>query len=444
LDPAEALQAWKALVSQVGFDHLPNTTNRFLPRIYLRLRGIDGVPEFARIRGTYKLNWAKNSRLLGQTSPLFEALSAQGIHFFVIKGLAVALHTDSLGSRVFGDIDFVVEPSDILLTTRIMAHYGWRLRVPNSPLGLSGLGGYVNESGLLVDLHSSEQFPPHLQMSQEDLTHMAWSEVNIPIPSRQLLSRFAIHHGTRRAAESDLVQAIVDFVDLQDDSDSTIAEEALLAMRQSLASTDFLPLLAEVRAVPKDVFQKVISPRKIWGGREAAKLSLVSLRKVLLAPALIWRRRLERDHLVRLVRATRFHPRMFLYATWIACGQFLPIERHLLRHGLRIARPAHLFAKGGPVPERDFRLVVASPVPGCQMVSITLSAKKDTRFSGERERSLAINGTSFGLFPVDGNLVARYLLESPGRFLEISLSSSHRLAVQQFARVDIEVREVAF
>jgi hypothetical protein len=438
----EAKEAWLHLIGNIGFDDLPDVTIRLLPRIYLNLRGTEGVSEFNRIRGAYKLNWVKNTQLISEAMPLFGALNNGGVEYCVFKGLAVAMTTQSIATRVFGDIDFVVHPRDIKRVQQLMSDNGWQLRDIETPLGMRGLGGYVNEHGLHLDLHSLEQFAYEIKPDFAQSENVAWRQATFPIASRSYLMRLAIHHGTTRAAESDLAQSIVDFLDLSKDPHGKLAESAVAALKSNLAGNDFLPLIAETGVLSNRTFQRLLNSSSNPSRNTHPFSPPSSGRKLAMVAPLIWRRRLNARQIWKLLRVTVRRPQSLIYALWLSVGQFRPVEKGVAKIGMRIARPRSLFVNGGPVAERDYRLVVPNPCAGDELVSITIRAERDGHEQGARERHLTIDGKAFGFFPVQGELEARYILESPGKHIEISLSSNHRLPVVQFASLSVAMKSI--
>ena len=250
----------------------------------------------------------------------------------------------------------------------------------------------------------------------------------------------SVGHGLAQNAESDLTQSALDYVDLHR---LTIKTGKI---RSYLNISDFVELIQNSAVLPGDTALEILSGE---GREETLKERLTRIwntcSRLLLAPVMVLRRRLELRQMLGLVGKCLSHPSLIPYALWMIFGQFKAIERALAKLGIGLAHPRKLFLHGGPCPSRDYRVVVINSSGAVGRMSIHLAAiPEGGPWKNLRERSVSINGVGYGFFPVQNSLEAKYLSPQADENFEISLTSNHRKPVIQFLDVTAIAKPMNF
>ena len=442
-EPEVALRSWNWLIQEIGFDDLPNSTIRFLPRIYLNLRNLPRVPEFNRIRGTYKLNRARNTRLLFQIFPIFQQLRESSIEFRGIKGLAVGALSKKLNSRVLGDVDLLFRKDDISRVKAVLDQFSFSLRDEHSPLGIQALGSYVNADGANLDIHAVESLPYWSPIRFESTVETIVDKHTLIVPEPISLALHAVGHGIEGSSESDLLQSAVDFLDLLPLRVQSDFIQSFHSVSRTLNVSTFISLLEDAKVLPDTLLGQIaLATSSGVAGPNLREKRRTQWEKLLMSPVLIWRRRLGVTECRILAVLTLQHPQLIPYALWMMLGQFKALERAFFKAGVRLAQPAKLFSDGGPCSSRDYRVVINHTNQEKGLTMLHIVADKNQDALGQRERSVSVNGNPFGFFPVDGICEARYLMPSDSKFFEVSLRSHHRKPVVQFSSLQASVSTV--
>jgi hypothetical protein len=438
--PSSGLKWWAALLDAVPFDDLPNSVIRLLPRIYWNLRGLPQVPEWNRIRGAYKLNWARNAQLQMAYQEMSLGLHLASIPFQVLKGVAVSATTGLVGARVMGDIDLIVHTGHVKQTRRTLEALGYSLRDSATPSSIHGAGAYFDGKQNIIDVHTWEDKPIWLSQHPCDSVTHKWKESVVPTFPAEILAAHALGHGSMSTAESDISQALVDFSDLRRFCGS---QELLDVISQSANEINFEKILLEIREC-RIASETFLESAHWLSGRKSLKRDRASikwfLKKLMLLPATLWRRRLGPRELILLARLTIKQPGLLLYFVWSALGGLQLVERVIRRLGGNLATPKSLFESGGPLPYRDFRQVVPRPEQDGDEFSVLVSISENPVGAVHPQSfALAIDGKSFGYFPVDSSNVGRYLVRSQLPKVEVALRQTSREKKTPIAglRVDI-------
>jgi len=434
--PTIGLKSWLALLEAVPFDDLPNSVIRLLPRIYWNLRGLEQVPEKNRIRGGYKLNWARNAQLQSAFNDLWQQLKRSSIPFQVVKGVAVGATTGLVGARVMGDIDLVVKTSDVTRVRRTLETLGYSLRDNVTPSSIHGAGAYFDGKRNVIDVHTWEDRPLWLSQYSGELVTHEWKQSTVTTFPPQVLAAHALGHGSLSTAESDISQALVDFSDLRRLCDT---HKLLGAIRQSAQENNLEEMLQELDECLLESEAFLESAR--WLSSKAARNRNRSsvkhfLRRLLLLPATLWRRRLSPKELILLARLTIIRPSLLLYSVWSTFGRLQVVERAIRRFRLNLAAPGVFFERGGPLGHKDFRQAIPrSTHVGDEFSVIIRISPKPGEDVHPQSFALAIDGQSFGYFPPDSSNVGRYLVKSQLPSLEVSLrkiSHEKSLSIDKF------------
>lgn len=423
--PVKASRAWSELIETFGFDDLPNFVNRQLPRIYVNLRQLPSVPEFNRIRGAYKLNWARNVHHREKVAELKHALEQRSIPFSVFKGAGVGILTSNLSARVLGDVDVLIHADQTKLVFEPLINLGYQLRDPSTPSSLEGLGAYAHFSGFVVDLHTWSSLPPWALQAQWGESIGKWDGLELKTFSPEGLAVYALAHGAFRNSESDFSQSLIDFALLNERCDSL----RLLDLLQSVGPV--VNLEQSLDALEKiGILQSSFLANVRWNSSRLEKVRRridwrSTLWKLKYGFKMIYKRRLKTRELSTLAVTCVRHPSLTIYLVWSLLGRLQVLERGLRSLGVNLASPAKLFESGGPLRERDFRVRHRARVVQSGTYSVKVSMQmKENHPTQLQLFALAIDGKSYGYFPVDGQLSARYLVDLNGTDLEISLRPS--------------------
>jgi hypothetical protein len=101
---------------------------RLIPLLYDNLRRLGHTDSLTgRLKGAYRLAWAKNHRLAEQTRPILDGLLAAGIPVMALKGAPLGLlYYGNPALRPMSDVDLVVPPAHVDAAAAILAGFGYR------------------------------------------------------------------------------------------------------------------------------------------------------------------------------------------------------------------------------------------------------------------------------------------------------------------------------
>ncbi len=177
---------------------------RLLPLLYDNLHRL-GVqdPLMGRLKGTYRLTWAKSHRLFNEIQPAIEALRGAGIRVMGLKGLPLALaYYGNVALRPMGDIDLAVRRADIQRALQVLGEIGFK---PLHPINSDALH-YAHalplraDDGRELDLHWDLIFDcgPGAEAafwSTSETFALVGHDIEMPNPTMMLLH--TLIHGMR-------------------------------------------------------------------------------------------------------------------------------------------------------------------------------------------------------------------------------------------------------
>jgi hypothetical protein len=218
-----ALLAWTRLMELMHFDEINSNTQRIAPTIFLNLKGTREFKERERLRGSYKYTWAKTTRLIHSIEPILRKFDAVDLDYRIIKGLAIQVSLNHVGSRIMGDVDVLIGLNDVDRATDIVRSFGFRndevVHCDGHTLSshYGGLNFSLGETHL--DFHVAEtKYPEHLltAMIEEPATSASFGSFKMKIPSCEMLFLHAIVHGKLSSGPTDFIQAVCDIGQLQE------------------------------------------------------------------------------------------------------------------------------------------------------------------------------------------------------------------------------------
>lgn len=448
--PVVALESWIELLQDCSFRNISTNTQRLTPMIYRNLRNVEGVPERAKLRGSYRYSWAKNQKLMHSMGPIFTEFNRLEINYRVIKGIATQLALDFLGARVVGDIDIVVSRSEIDVVRQVLEQYGFRCNSVSAcgkhPVNAPHDALNFNRGENHVDVHIAERkYPLRLlsEMLASDPRIKSHMGTAIPIPPTPLLLLHSAFHGQLASSDTDLVQSMVDVELLSAECD----KYDLGVMAKQTRTTSNL----WARRTPNDKWKALGRFRRL------VDIQFQHTLKAFLVPALIRDRFRGVGTSVQVLR--NFPGKRSRYALWLTAGQFSSLERRLRSRGRGFLRtPGEICPPGlwiGPfngnslsvvqgtnlAPRTlDYRFSIRIPA-GKRVLKLTL----DSDYLDSVDAFLYANGIPTARI-IAGDLGQREVhVRRPQEVIEISIRSTSRVCVACFdgltnlkVRVDYE------
>ncbi len=122
----DAYERWRATLDLAAeFDR---EVFRLIPLLYDNLRRLGHTDALTgRLKGTYRLAWAKNHRLAEQTRPILDGFLSAGIPVMALKGAPLGLlYYGNPALRPMADVDLVVPPAHVDTAVAILAELGYR------------------------------------------------------------------------------------------------------------------------------------------------------------------------------------------------------------------------------------------------------------------------------------------------------------------------------
>ncbi len=123
----EFLTMWEIWKSSVVFDDIDFATLRILPMVYTRLINLGISDELAgKIKGAYRMAWAKNQKTLHSAADAIKLLMDAGIPVMVLKGIPLLVnYYKDTGARFMGDADILVKPGDVKKSIELLRKNNW-------------------------------------------------------------------------------------------------------------------------------------------------------------------------------------------------------------------------------------------------------------------------------------------------------------------------------
>jgi Uncharacterised nucleotidyltransferase len=126
-DSQRALAAWREWSHRTDLDDVEGHIHQLLPLVFRNLaEAAAGEPDWPRIRGIYRRNWANNQLLFAEAEELIGALRAEGLPCLVLKGMALArLYYPDVGCRPMVDVDILVPAEGAGRAVELLNERGW-------------------------------------------------------------------------------------------------------------------------------------------------------------------------------------------------------------------------------------------------------------------------------------------------------------------------------
>lgn len=247
-----AERAWEKLNHLWAIEELDSICLRFLPAIYVNL-GLEDSTFNQKVRGKYRYNTAKNIMRMKAFKPLLNEFMRKKIDYRVVKGFAISLRMNSLGYRIMSDIDLVIQLRDLDHVLQILSEHGFRDKFYSECENYriskkSEKFTFINDGEVELDLHVSENaFPSRIfsRMFQESPRWIRWEDIEVSIPSDELLKRHSALHGLQSSGVTDRWQSLVDLNVLSKIESTDVRLSFWIVKRSILKSLIKYPEFAE-------------------------------------------------------------------------------------------------------------------------------------------------------------------------------------------------------
>jgi len=418
-----ATAAWNSLLSEIPFEHLPNSAIRAMPQIYLNIKSSELIMERPRLRGVYRASWSNNAMRFAASQELFLAFNQHGINYRVIKGGAISALVGHWGLRRMGDLDVVVAPESEPKAAVLLRELSFTQQIPEGTKSSSNAkakfceGPWVNDLGAVLDFHSIKGRPKiFTDLFLESGQLISLTGTPLHIPSMEMTAALSIWHGKKATAATDTLQTMLDLGSVLQHQDLSRLKILLLRSGILNAGQDFFSQLEQLQLVPSDSVAKwqYKSPReRVMLSTARMRNSQMKMRQVSRLPQTLWRRRLSSHQKSALKRSAS--PQALMFRLWSSSGQLRPLERMIHK---RFGGFGYFEEQGGPIPERDFRVTIPAhrSQPARLKIHFTFKDSEHSR----PFRALFINGIAHGLVPIPGNEGGTYEVTPDHDFVEIS------------------------
>ena len=437
--PSRARDAWNALLEGHAFDRLPNAAIRAMPKIYVNIRSESCVKELPRLRGVYRASWSSNLVNFAAIRPVLVAYNELGIDYRAIKGAAISALAGHWGQRTMGDIDVVVNKKDISKAQAILREQGFRALGDDNrwpiPSAVRAQGHYVSASGAVLDLHAPSGRPDlFTQLFTEQGQIKQLLDIDIRIPSAELLLALAVWHATVASAGTDHMQTLIDLGSLNASIDHGKARNILLRSdilvpaQRYVAELESCGLMAPVEVTE---WSRQTLLERMFKFRERLRAIWNKARQLSSVPIKLINRRLSKVE--RQALRKRKGVRARLYEVWCLGGQFGHLERLVMRS---LGGFGSFESPGGPIPNRDFRITIPvdKRVPGQLRIQFHFCDRE----AHGAPRTLFIDGKGSGLVPLPGHLLGIYEVTPERDVVQVSARSGDFQGSSRISHAQVE------
>lgn len=326
----DALMAWNKLMDRLPFDLINPNTQRLAPAIFFNLRNQKDFKERERLRGSFKYTWAKTTRLIHSMEPILRKFDAVDLDYRIIKGLAIQVSLNTVGSRTMGDVDILIGLKDIDRAIAVIRSFGFRKNeeVTCDSHTLSshygGLDFTLGETHL--DLHVAETTYPEFllgKMIDDYPSIAAFGSFKMKVPSCEKLFLHAIVHGELASGPTDFMQAVSDIAQMQHEVEITEVDRLVELAHLEGVVFNFLKSMNKLGMVGLGIRLPVVGRRKRRRFRTYKHRLLQNLDSKTLFDR-IQARRLGREIAVDIENQNSIS--RIVYRIWLFTGQIAALE----------------------------------------------------------------------------------------------------------------------
>jgi hypothetical protein len=331
-----ALAKWKELVAISSIEDFEHSVTRALPLVYLNCKeGLTGN-ELLKLKGSYRHSWARNTEMFMQLQPVLRKLQDEGIDYRLLKGGAINMLSGPPGARIMGDIDLLINKSDLILLQNLLIDLGFKrmfsYRCEHISSKVKRLElNFVNEDSLEIDIHvaqerNSRRLFEIMMKSRPEVQE--FSGISVKMPEDCLLIAHSLIHGHQNVQDEDESQMIMDIYQLLNQSN---AEKTFLSTNR----LGIFPLLEnyfstisriELPGNLANTYKKQFSPKKLHTLQNCLYVVSNGTRSLYRA---IWYRSPNLKNVWRILKAQKINK--FLYLLWVYTGMLRPLEYQIIR-----------------------------------------------------------------------------------------------------------------
>lgn len=331
LSQPNSILAWEKLLKLVEFEDLNDTILRITPAIYSNLSSSTNISSYSKLKGSYRYNWAKNSKMFTGIYPVLKDLNQKNINYRLLKGAAMNLLHNSMGIRVMGDFDLLIYASDLVVVQEILYKNDFSLKYfttcQNAPNGFTGTElTFINSNNVEIDLHLAERAYPQLlfrAMLRDSPRKDKFLDTFVLTPSYELTLIHAALHGSQGVGSTDEIQSILDCAQLVKHVDIN-----KLAKINRKLDTDYIVYMYLKKVI--SISNNQINLKKITKFLIISKINgcIFKIKNHFLESSQLYNtimlRKINKEELFYVLR--NFNGRKLLYFLWLKFGQLRPIE----------------------------------------------------------------------------------------------------------------------
>jgi hypothetical protein len=157
-----ALAKWKELVAISSIEDFEHSVTRALPLVYLNCKEELTGNDLLKLRGSYRHSWARNTEMFMQLKPVLRKLQDNEVDYRLLKGGALNMLAGPPGARIMGDIDLLVNKSDLHLLQKLLIDLGFKRMFSYGCEHMTSKAkslelNFVNEDSLEIDIHIAQE-----------------------------------------------------------------------------------------------------------------------------------------------------------------------------------------------------------------------------------------------------------------------------------------------
>jgi hypothetical protein len=434
--------AWEKLLKKVEFEDLNDSILRIAPAIYSNLSSNTNISSYSKLKGSYRYNWAKNSKMFTGIYPILKNLNQKSINYRLLKGASMNLLNNSMGIRVMGDFDLLIHASDLIGVQEILFKNEFSLKYhttcQNAPNGFIGTElTFINSNNVEIDLHVAERAYPQLlfrAMLKELPRQNRFLDTLALTPSYELCLIHAAIHGSQGVGSTDEIQSILDCAQLVN-----YVDISKLAKINKRLDTNYVVYLYLKKVI--SISNTQINLKKIKKVLFLSKFSeyIFKIKNRFLEGSqlynLIILRRINKQELTFVLK--NFNGKKFIYFLWLKYGQLRPIESVVCKFlkGF-LSAPETKIQAGSDITwskkiEKSWVNFINCPVEAndwrFKLINSNYEKKHLIQLYSESFKNwnwaVFLNGKLIGTTPKNSDGVYSIFIESKSKYLEFSLRS---------------------
>lgn len=331
-----ALVKWKELVAISTIEDFDHSVTRALPLVYLNCKEELAGNELLKLRGSYRHTWARNTEMFMQLQPLLRKLQEQGVSYRLLKGGAINLLAGPPGARIMGDIDLLINKSDLSLLQHILIDLGFKRMFSYGCEHVSSKAeklehNFVNAESLEIDIHvAQERHPRRLfeNMMKIKPEIKEFSGISVQIPQDYFLVAHSLIHGHLNVQDEDESQMVMDVYQLL--NEKNIDKSLQLASRLGIFPLfeNYFSTISKIGLTSDFTNAKKMQfSRKKLNVLQDHLYSVSNGSRSLLRA--VWHRAPNLKNIWRILRTQKKNK--ILYLLWTYTGMLRPLEYQIIK-----------------------------------------------------------------------------------------------------------------